>query len=116
LSIRFALKTTTSTARAHGREAVRHGPLLRRRVVTIATNVARELISDTRQRERAWRSRQPNGHHIRRRIHKAEVRTERRLLATMERELKARHGEKHWRQRSILRLAANTGGSRQERA
>jgi hypothetical protein len=81
-------------------------PLLRRRVVTIATNVAWDLIETTRNRERTWRSRQPGGHHIERRIRKAELRIERRLLAIMERELKARHGQKHWRQRQILQLAA----------
>jgi hypothetical protein len=82
-------------------------PLLRRRVVTIATNVAWDLIETTRNRERAWRSRQPGGHHIEHRIRKAELRIERRLLAIMERELKARHGQKRWRRREILQLAAD---------
>ncbi len=79
---------------------------MRLRVLTIATNVANELIDETRRRERAWRERQPGGHHIARRRHKAELRIEQQLLAAMAEELKAERGAKPWPARSVRRLAS----------
>ncbi len=80
---------------------------LRLRVLTIATNVANEVRSETQRRERAWRERQPGGHHLARRKHKAELRIERQLLAALEQELKTQRGAKAWPARSVRRLAAD---------
>ncbi len=79
---------------------------LRLRVLTIATNVANEIRSETQVRERAWHARQPNRHHIARRNHKAELRIEQQLLAVLAEELKAQRGPKAWPARSFKRLAA----------
>lgn len=79
---------------------------LRLRVLAIATNVANEVRREAQTRERAWRERQPGGHHLARRKHKAELRIEQQLLAALEQELKTQRGAKAWPARSVKQLAS----------
>ena len=79
---------------------------LRLRVLTIVTNVANELMGETQKRERAWRERQPAGHHLARRQYKAKLMIEHQLLGLMAEELKAQRGTKPWPARSVKHLTA----------
>ena len=81
-------------------------PALRRRVLDRVMRQVDAIIDETRASARAWRAQQPGQDNCSRHIAKSELRIERRLLALMEKDLKTRHGAKHWPQRRTRQLAA----------
>ena len=83
-------------------------PEERRRLLAIVRLEFREILQqrlvDIKAREREWRRKQPGEDSVSRGIRKAERRVERRMLAVMERELKAELGAKTWTSKELKRL------------